>query len=286
MKGFTNYLLVTLLGYTPVVAVASDVSEMTLEELLQVEIVSSASKMRQKVSETPTAIRVITSQDIRRYGWRTLGEALNALPGIFVVTNRYYDFIGARGVVLPDDYNTRYLMVIDGTPVNDALLESAFVGDAFPLDIALVERIEYVPGAGSAAYGANAMLGTINITTKSAIGKDLVEAEAGFDTIGRKSLRLTMAHTLENDAGLMISAAGLNQSGNDQTYEGAIGQKREDNGAATLDGVAHDLDKTIKQQLYAKLEKSGLRLSLMLSERKNNPGSGTRANGDPPAIAD
>jgi iron complex outermembrane receptor protein len=269
MKHFCYLLL--LLFSVSTHAKTADVSEMSLEQLLEVEIVSSASKMPQKASETPSAVRVITAQDIRHYGWQTLGDALNSLPGISIITNRYYDFIGARGVALPDDYNTRYLMVIDGTPINDALIESAFIGDAFPIDLALIERIEYVPGAGSVAYGANAMLGTINITTKSAKNKQHTEAEASVDSIGRKTLRLTTAQALENGAAITLSASGLHQSGRDQTYHEAIGEKREANGQFTTDGIAHNLDKTRKEQLFAKLEKDALKVSLVLSQRINHP---------------
>lgn len=264
-------------------ALSADVTGMSLEELLEVEIVSAATKMALKPSETPSAVRVITSDDIRRYGWRTLGEALNSLPGITVITNRYYDFVGARGVVLPDDYNTRYLMLIDGTPVNDALLESAFIGDAFPLDMALIERIEYVPGAGSVAYGANAMLGSIHITTKSAKNKKLVQAEAGLDSVGRRNLRVTSMQSFDNGAALSLSATGMWQRGQDQDYPGAAGVKTASNGLPSPDGVAHDLDRTINRQLFAKLEKEGVKLSLMLSERDNHPSTAPHnANFDDP----
>lgn len=265
-----HYLILLLLGVSHF-AKAEDITAMSLEQLLEVEIVSAVSKMPQKTSETPSSVRVITAQDIRHYGWQTLGEALNSIPGISIITNRYYDFIGARGVTLPDDYNTRYLMVIDGTPINDALLESAFVGDTFPIDLALIERIEYVPGAGSVAYGANAMLGTINITTKSAKNKHLTEAEAIFDSLGRKTLHLSTAQAFENGAAITLSASGLHQSGRDQTYHDAIGVKAERDGQFTKDGVAHNLDRTKKEQIFAKLEQDALKVSLVLSQRINHP---------------
>lgn len=285
MKRAQALLFSSIVTCAATMAHAADITHMSLEELLEVEIVSSASKMSQKVSETPTAIRVITAQDIRRYGWRTLGEALSFLPGISVITNRYYDFIGARGAVLPDDYNTRYLMVIDGTPMNDALLESAFIGDAFPLDMALIQRIEYVPGAGSVAYGANAMLGTINITTQSAKGRHATEAEAFVDSIGRKSLRATTTQSFDNGAALTLSATGMRQEGRDQSYPDAIGNKTGSNGLPTTTGITHHLDSSRNNQLYAKLEQGGAKISLMLSDRINHPSTAPHgANFDDPAM--
>ncbi len=279
------FIIAVMLACMHPSAYADSIFNMSIEELLQAEIVSSTSKMSQKVTETPSVTRVIKAQDIRLHGWKTLSEALNSLPGISVVTNRYYDFIGARGVVLPDDHNTRYLMVIDGSPINDALLESAFIGDAFPIDMALIDRIEYVPGAGSVAYGTNAMLGTINITTKSARGQNTAEVEAMTDSSRRTGLRGTVYRTLENGAAILISTTGIHQLGQDQKYRDAIGLKFELNGQLTQDGIAHDLDTTRNQQWYAKLEKDGLNLSLVWSDRTNHPSTAPHgANFDDPAM--
>ncbi|MDP3087515.1 MAG: TonB-dependent receptor [Methylotenera sp.] len=264
-----------LFACVQVTANAMDVSKLSLEELMEVEIVSSATKMSLKANESPSSIRVITAQDIRRFGWRTLGEALATLPGITHVDDRVYDYLGTRGVVMPGDFNARHLMLIDGTPFSDPLYGAAPIEDVFPIDMALIERIEYVPGSSSAVYGDHAMLGVINITTKSAKGLNHNEASASIDSLGRRSLRITTAQQLSNGAAITLSASGLNQLGKNETYPEVLtnGYVFDINGNTPLDATAHSLDRTRNKQLYAKIEHGDFKLSLVYGDRINQPSS-------------
>jgi iron complex outermembrane receptor protein len=274
MKYRLNLLVAGLLASIHATANATDISNLTLEELMEVEIVSSATKIALKPNESPSAIRVITAQDIRRFGWRSLDEALATLPGITLVDDRYATYLGVRGILLPGDYNNHQLLLIDGIPLNDPLNDSATVNDAFPLDIALIERIEYVPGANSATYGDNALLGVINITTKSAKGRHDNEISAGIDSVGRRSVRVTSAQQLSNGAALSLSASGQQQLGRDETYPEAVTNVVIDaTGNPTLDGIAHGLDRTLNKQLYVKLEQDNLNLSLIYGDRTTHPSS-------------
>lgn len=169
-----------LLLYLPLAA-AADLALLSLEDLLQVEVVS-ASKFAQKASEAPSAVRVVTAEGIRLHGWATLNEALTSLPGIYANDDRVYSFLGARGLLKPGDLNTRFLLLADGEPMNDHIYEQAFFGDEFPLDLALVKSIEYVPGPGSSIYGANAMFGAINVITKKVEDIARAEVAARLDT--------------------------------------------------------------------------------------------------------
>lgn len=159
-----------------------------MEQLLTMEVYS-ASKFAQSLSEAPTVASVITAEDIRNFGWRTLGEALASVRGLYVTSDHNYDYLGARGFLRPGDYNTRFLLLIDGYRVNDAVYDQAPIGSDFPLDLKLVERIEYVPGAGSVMYGSNAFFGVINVITKS--GRSLAGTRAGIDigTFGERRAR-------------------------------------------------------------------------------------------------
>ena len=61
--------------------------------------------------------------------------------------------MGARGFGLPGDVNTRLLVTINGNRVNDPTFDQGPFGQTFPLDLDLVERIEFIPGPGGAVYG-------------------------------------------------------------------------------------------------------------------------------------
>jgi hypothetical protein len=153
---------------------ATDLTALSLEQLMDIPV-TGASKYEQKQSEVAAAVSVISREEIRAFGWRTLGQALASLPGVHTAYDRQYTYLGARGLGLPGDYNTRVLITINGNRVNEATYDSAMVGHAFPLDMDLVERIEYIPGPGSAVYGQNAMFGVVNLVTRS--GQDV----SGFE---------------------------------------------------------------------------------------------------------
>ncbi len=158
---------------------APDPTAMSLEQLLQVSIVG-ASKYEQKQSEVAAAVSVITRSEIKAFGWRTLDEALTSLPGVHLTYDRQYTYLGTRGFGLPGDYNTRLLVTINGNRVNDPAFDSGPGGRQFPLDVDLIERIEFIPGPGGAVYGQNAMFGVVNVITRSGSDVDGTELAAAY----------------------------------------------------------------------------------------------------------
>lgn len=151
-----------------------------LEALLN-QPVYAASKFAQDAADAPAAVTVLTAGDIRAFGWRTLAEVLNGARGVFLRYDRFYQYVGVRGLARPGDFSSRLLMLIDGMRVNDNIYDQSGAGREFPLDIGLIERVEFIPGPGSALYGSNAVLGVVNIVTRSGaamLGRS-VEVELG-----------------------------------------------------------------------------------------------------------
>jgi len=68
---------------------AKDLTSIPLESLLNMEV-QSASRFTQTIREAPSAVLVITASDIKIFGWRTLAEILNTLPGIQTSNDRTY----------------------------------------------------------------------------------------------------------------------------------------------------------------------------------------------------
>jgi len=170
-----------LLGLFPAVTMAQtapgqDVAGMSLEDLMAVEI-STASKFPQTVKEAPASITVITADEIRRFGHRTLADALRNVRGFYSTYDRNYAYLGTRGFGRPGDYNTRLLLLVDGHRINDSVYDMAPVGTDFLLDVALIERIEVIRGPGSSLYGTNALFGVINVITKTGGSRSGVQAD-------------------------------------------------------------------------------------------------------------
>jgi outer membrane receptor protein involved in Fe transport len=146
---------------------ADDTSE--LEGLLETSVVSAPSKTAETVNIAPATSMVITADDMRRHGIRSIDQAINFLAFGMIAEKRFQTTeVGARGVLLPSDFGSHVLLVVDGHVLNEQWGATAYFdrGTAIPFEI--IDHIELVLGPGSVLYGSNAMLGIVNIVTKRA----------------------------------------------------------------------------------------------------------------------
>jgi outer membrane receptor for ferrienterochelin and colicins len=142
-----------------------DLTDMSLEQLGQITVYS-ASKREQGVKDAPSSVTVITADEIQRYGYRTLADALETVRGFYITNDRYQSYVGVRGFGRLGDWNSRILLLVDGHRINDNVLGQAFIGLEFPVDIDLVQRIEIIRGPSSSLYGAEAFFAVINVITQ------------------------------------------------------------------------------------------------------------------------
>lgn len=194
---------------------AEDLAALPLESLMGVSMVTSASRFAQRISDAPSAVSVLTSQDVREHGWRTLAEALASLPGLYVSEDRNYSYLGARGFQRPGDYNSRFLLMIDGVRVNDSVYDQASIGTEAVLDIDLVERIEYVPGPGAAVYGSNTMFGVINVVTKSGSALAGAQTSVAAGSKGERRGRASYGYHAQDGTDVLVSVSGFTRDGGD-----------------------------------------------------------------------
>ena len=210
--------------------------------------VTSASKYPQKASEAPSAVEVITADDIRTFGYRTLGEALNGVHGLFTSSDRYYNYLGVRGFLRPGDYNSRVLIMVDGRRMNDNIYDETDTGQLFMLDMALVDHIEYIPGPGSSIYGANALLGVINVITKKGGDINGLQVAGGAGNFDTNTERVTYGKRLDNGADVLLSASRYYSLGPSDLFF------PEFNSPATNNGDAHKIDGERAKHLFAKIQ--------------------------------
>jgi len=147
--------------------------------------VVSAAKHLQKTSDAPASVEVITARDIERFGFRTLAEALQSLPGMYVNYDRNYAYVGVRGFLRQGDFNSRLQLLLNGHPMSDTSFDYAPVGEDLGIDMTMVDRIEVVYGPGSALYGSNALFATINLITKDPGGVQGTEFDLEGASFGR-----------------------------------------------------------------------------------------------------
>jgi len=236
-----------------------DLAGLPIEQLLTLEVYS-ASKFTQKVSEAPSAVSVVTAADIRAFGWRTVADILRSMRGLYVSNDRNYVYLGARGFLRPGDYNTRFLLLVDGNRNNDGVFDQASIGTEFVLDIDMIERVEFVPGPGSSIYGANAFFGVINIITKN--GRDLSGPQASVEHGSHGMRKARASYGMRHDGGAewLFSASSYREDGPDLYFP-------EFDTPATNNGVARRLDHDRAQNLLLKGAAGAWSVSLAHSER-------------------
>ncbi|MBK8817397.1 MAG: TonB-dependent receptor [Methylococcaceae bacterium] len=213
----------------------NSVIDLPLDQLVNVDVVS-ASRFKQKSSEAPSAVEVLTADQIRNYGWRTLADALNSIRGLYIRNDRNYTYVGNRGFSRPGDYNARMLVMIDGRRMNETIFDSGFIAEEFMLDMNLIERIEYIPGSGSSVYGANALLGVVNVITKNGRNFDGLRLAGEAGSLDTFRGRATYGKKWNNGAELLINGSHFNSHGNDKLFF------PEYNEPSTNNGVAQDID--------------------------------------------
>jgi outer membrane receptor protein involved in Fe transport len=200
---------------------APDLAALPLDALLDLPV-TGASRLSAPITETAAAVTVLTADQIRALGYRTLSEVLASVRGVMVTTDRSYDYVGVRGFFAPGDYNTRVLLLIDGNRANDNLYDQAYLGTEFPLDLALIDRVEFVPGQASAVYGANALFGVINVVTKAPRATDTFQVELGAGSAGSRSLRLGDTFELPGDTLVQWSLSQAGMEGEDVPAFGTV----------------------------------------------------------------
>jgi iron complex outermembrane receptor protein len=214
-----------------------DLTELPLEALMNLDVpkVYAASKIEQKVTEAPSSVSIVTADEIKKFGYRTLAEVLQSVPGFNVSYDRNYAFLGARGISL-GDFNSRMLLLVNGHRVNNNLTDGAYVETAFILDIDLVDRVEIIRGPGSVLYGNNAFFGVINVITRE--GKQVNGVEGSFDygSYDTYKGRVTIGQQFTNGMRFLVSGTYYDSQGVDALFYRAF------NTPAQNHGVAEDMD--------------------------------------------
>ncbi len=246
---------------------SADLTSLSLEALMEIEVpvVFGASKFEQKATEAPSSVTVITSDEIKRYGYRTLADILQSVQGFYVSYDRNYSFLGSRGVNL-SDFNSRILLLVNGHRLDNNLSDSAAIGTDFILDVDLIDHVEIIRGPSAVLYGNNAFLGVINVITRQ--GKQLNGAEvsgeyASYDTY---KTRVTYGKLFTNGVQLLLSGAYYDSAGPDRLFYKEFNTPDQNN------GVAHNMDGGSSGSFFGSLGYADFTLEgAFISREKKNP---------------
>lgn len=180
----------TLIGFAwlltawDVSGAASDVealADLSLEDLANIEV-TSVSKSADLLRLAPSAIYVITHDEILHSGATTIVDALRLAPNLRITQQNSNTYnAGARGfggAPEAQNFSNKLLILIDGRSVYSPLYSGVYLDTQ---DVALedIDRIEVISGPGATLWGANAMNGVINVITRPAYLTEGVAVTAG-----------------------------------------------------------------------------------------------------------
>ncbi len=180
------FCLSWLLAFSVVLAAGAEGKEEKDEDMLRYHVVVTASRSEESRLELGSTTTVISAEEIKKSGKRTVVEALAAAAGVEVVQN---GGIGKAASVFIRGANSEHtLVMIDGVELNDPMSPSRSY-DLAHLSLDNIDRIEIVHGPQSTLYGSDALGGIIHIITKKGEGKPSVffSAEGGAYNSFRES---------------------------------------------------------------------------------------------------
>lgn len=159
-----NILLASALATLYGNAASLRAAELDANDLENLPVVLSASRLRQPLLESPSAVTVIDRQMIEASGARHIADLIRFVPGAVVSYND-----GNRPVVAIHGMSATYAsgvqVLIDGVSVYSPLW-GGMQWEELPLSMDDIDRIEVIRGPNAAVFGPNSFMGVINIITR------------------------------------------------------------------------------------------------------------------------
>jgi outer membrane receptor for ferrienterochelin and colicins len=160
-------ILFTAIGQALAANNEKDLTELSIEDLMNVDIKSTATLTDTKPRLVPAAVTTVTDAQIKASGARSLFELLDIyVPNLQIIRHHWEsDHIGLRGII--NDRDDKYLLLVNGKVIN----EHTHFGALTERDLVLLQdihHIDIVRGPGSALYGPGAVAMVINIITYNA----------------------------------------------------------------------------------------------------------------------
>jgi iron complex outermembrane receptor protein len=248
-----------MLGFAQQYPSEQDLTAMSIEDLAQVKVFT-ASRHLEDSRDAPSAVTVITAEEITRYGWQTLADVLRSVRGFYTAYDRDYTYLGVRGFLRSGDYNSRILLLVNGHRLNDKVFDSAQIGTEFPLDLALVDHIEIVRGPSSSLFGTNAVFGVINVITRQPGARAVVETSWDSSSfLGRTGQ--VAASFQQNGVSALVSGSMYRSAGQEKIFF------PEFDSPSTNNGIAQNMDGDRYDHAFADVQWRNLRVQGLFSDR-------------------
>jgi outer membrane receptor protein involved in Fe transport len=136
--------------------------KMDIHQLLSL-VITTAGKKKEKISDIPASVVIVTREEIETYGYQTVVEILENIPGLYIINDYGTLNIGIRGF-WDLTANRNVIILVNNIPYKEELTSSYFLENIM-VPVEAIERIEVVRGPMSVIYGNGGFFGVINIIT-------------------------------------------------------------------------------------------------------------------------
>lgn len=224
----TWFIFILLFIGTPTVSIAKNHSvettslfDLPLSELMNVEI-TTAGKTREKVKDIPASVVIVTRKEIERYGYATLTDILENVPGMYNI----YSYTGApgnfgvRGFWNPVSQNGNIAILVNGIRQFDEDQRSHPIANT-TVPIEAIDRIEIIRGPMAVMYGSNASFGVINILTNDIENNDTSLISATYGSRNTRKLAMRVSEKI-GDLNFVINASRYDTDGLDNKFSDMI----------------------------------------------------------------
>lgn len=236
-----RFITLTILSYLLILGSViaeepdADLTELSLEELMGVEV-TTPSKKEESLFDTPAAVYVVTGEEIRRSGVRSIPDALRIVPGVEVAQINANEWaVTIRG--FNNSAANKLLVLIDGRSVYEPFFSGVFWDEVDTL-LEDIDRIEVIRGPGGAIWGANAVNGVINIITKEAKDTEGIFLQGGGGNVEQGFAGLRYG----GKVGENLYYRGYGKFYNRDSYESRSGGDGNDDWKSYRGGVRVDWD--------------------------------------------
>jgi len=148
------------------------------------EIVITATRVPQTLSQSPSSITVVSHKQIEERNGSSLANVVSSLPGVFV--KEYGASSGLKTIAQRGLGAEHTIVLLNGIRISS--FQNGLV-DLGLIPVDEIERVEVLQGGHSAAYGADALAGVINVVTRTAEGTERLSAGSSFGSWGYRAYR-------------------------------------------------------------------------------------------------
>ncbi|MBC2606997.1 TonB-dependent receptor plug domain-containing protein [Pelagicoccus albus] len=200
-----------------------DVVSLSLDELMEIEV-TTPGKVPEAIRDTPASIYLVSRDDIETFGYSSLTEIFENVPGFYNIDN--YTGVsgnfGVRGYWNGRSQNSSMAILVNGVPqMRPDLLATPMEGLGVPVEA--IDRIEVSRGPNSVIYGNGAFFGAINIITNDSFNDDQLSFSTGSNGARRLAARIS---EFGEDFHIIVNAGYSENDGYDYDLLDMVGSDR------------------------------------------------------------